>query len=255
MNFYPSISRKLLKKALDFAATFVEISTGETVVSLELHTKQSLLYSAGKAWVKKDAPNSFDVTMGSFDGAESCELVGTYLLRQLPEDIRKKVGLYRDDGLGAFSETARRIECIKKQICKVFANNSLKIPIEANKIINFLDVTLDLSRERYQPYTKPKNTPLYIHRESNHPPSITKNIPSPRKRGSTKYPLTKNASTKPRPSTNVPLIEADTTTNSPTIQTPLNNAQRKSNGEETSLGTTRPIAKKLMLPSTWEKSF
>ena len=124
VNFYPSISRELLKKALDFAAAFVEISAEDRDVILD--TKQSLLYSAETAWVKKDAPNSFDVTMGSFDGAESCELVGTYLLCQLPEDIRKKVGLYRDGGLGAFSGTAKRIECIKKQFCKVFANNGSK---------------------------------------------------------------------------------------------------------------------------------
>ena len=27
------------------------------------------------------------------------------------------------------------------------------------------------------PYTKPNNVPLYIHKESNHPPIITKNLP------------------------------------------------------------------------------
>ena len=36
--------------------------------------------------------------MGSYDGAETCELVGSYLLSQLPETI--DLGLYRDDGLG-----------------------------------------------------------------------------------------------------------------------------------------------------------
>ena len=177
VNFYPSISHELLKKALYFAATFVKISAEDRDVIL--HTKQSLLYSAGTAWVKKDAPNYFDVTMGSFDSAKSCKLVGTYLLCRLPEDIRRKVGFYHDDGLGAFSERARGIECIKKQIYKVFAGNGLKITIEANKkIINFLGMTLDLSRERYQPYTKPNNTPLYIHRKSNHTPTITNKIPS-----------------------------------------------------------------------------
>jgi len=29
----------------------------------------------------------------------------------------------------------------------------------------------------YSPYMKPNNTPLYVHKESNHPPSIIKNIP------------------------------------------------------------------------------
>ena len=77
--------------------------------------------------------NSFDVTMGSFDGAETCELVGSYLLNHLPRGIKNHVGFYRDDGLGAFQLTPRRIEGIKKDICKVFSDNGLKITIEANK--------------------------------------------------------------------------------------------------------------------------
>ena len=45
--------------------------------------------------------NLFDVTMGSFDGAESCELVGTYLLHDIEErfGIACNFGLYRDDTL------------------------------------------------------------------------------------------------------------------------------------------------------------
>ena len=117
--------------------------------------------------------------MGLFDGAETCELVGLYLLSQLPKNIREKVELYRDDGLGAFKESPRQIEQIKKQICKIFSNNNLKITIEANKkVINFLDVTLDLNKGTYKPFIKPNNTPLYVHRESNHPPSIIRNIPA-----------------------------------------------------------------------------
>ena len=113
--------------------------------------------------------------MGSY-GAETCELVGSYLLSQLPETI--DVGLYRDDGLGISRQTPRRTDQIKKQICKVFTNNSLKITIEANKkVVNFLDVTLDPNKEEYEPYPKPNNTPLYVHRDSDHPPSIVSNIP------------------------------------------------------------------------------
>ena len=38
----------------------------------------------------------FDVTMGSFDGAELCELVGLYILHILGEKYGKhRVGLYR----------------------------------------------------------------------------------------------------------------------------------------------------------------
>ena len=54
----------------------------------------------------------------------------------------------------------------------------MKITIEANTTkVNFLDVTLDLRSAKYYPYTKEGNIPLYVHKESNHPPSILKNIP------------------------------------------------------------------------------
>ena len=38
-----------------------------------MHTKQSLLFKDGIAWMKKDSDGMFDVTMGSYDGAETCE--------------------------------------------------------------------------------------------------------------------------------------------------------------------------------------
>jgi hypothetical protein len=55
----------------------------------------------------------------------------------------------------------------------------LKITAEVNyKTVNFLDVTLNLTNESYKPRRKPNNDLLYIHKESNHPPSITKQLPA-----------------------------------------------------------------------------
>ena len=177
VNFYPSITPQLLNKALDFASAYINITAEERQIIM--HTKQSLLFTDGTAWMKKDSDGMFDVTMGSYDGAETCELVGAYLLCQLPKEInRNQIGLYRDDGLAAFRTTARRLEQIKKSICKVFSSNQLQITIEANKkVVNFLDVTLDLNKQSYGPFIKPNNKPLYVHRKSNHPPLILKNIP------------------------------------------------------------------------------
>ena len=44
-------------------------------------------------------------------------------------------------------------------------------------IVNFLDVTFDLSSGTYKPYMKPNNKLLYVLRLSNHPPAMLKNIP------------------------------------------------------------------------------
>ena len=116
--------------------------------------------------------------MGSFDGAEMCELVGCYILALLTEKYGRNIGLYCDDGLAAFNGKPHEIEKIKKELCKIFRDNDLKITVEGNKTkVNFLDVTLDLRSGKYWPYTKEGNIPLYVHRKSNHPPSILKNIP------------------------------------------------------------------------------
>jgi len=77
------------------------------------------------SWTKR-GNNNFDVTMSSFDGAETCELVGLYLLSQLNElDIN--LGLYRDDGLAVCNKSARRTEIIKKEICKIFQEKQPKL--------------------------------------------------------------------------------------------------------------------------------
>ena len=152
-EFYPSINEKLLSKALDFASKYRPISRHER--DIILHAKRSLLFSNDSTWEKKSSNDLFDVTMGSFDGAETCELVGCYLLSLLTEKYGQNIGLYRDDGLAAFDKTPQEIEKIKKELCKIFRENGLKITIEANKtIVNFLDVTLDLQSGKHYPFTK-----------------------------------------------------------------------------------------------------
>ena len=45
------------------------------------------------------------------------------------------------------------------------------------KIVNYLDITLNLNDGSFRPYHKPDNQTNYIHNESNHPPNILKQIP------------------------------------------------------------------------------
>ena len=83
-----------------------------------------------------------------------------------------------DDGLAACSATPKQVDKVKKEICKVFKRHNLNITIDANKkIVNFLDISLDLKNNTYKPYIKPNDVPTYVHNQSNHPPSDLKNIP------------------------------------------------------------------------------
>ena len=87
VDFYPSTTEKLLPKFIDFASEYVNISP-------------TLLFSSNAPWVKKDAHDGlFDVKMGSYDGAESCELVVVYTLNLLKRICGDTIRLCRDDGL------------------------------------------------------------------------------------------------------------------------------------------------------------
>ena len=63
----------------------------------------------------------FDVTMGSNDGAEICELVGLFLLSLIAEKYRKEdTGLYRDDGLAVIrSRNGRQADVYRKIVTKI----------------------------------------------------------------------------------------------------------------------------------------
>ena len=54
--------------------------------------------------------------MGSFDGAETCELVGCFLLPLLTKKYGQNIGLYRDDGSAAFNGTPQEIEKINQRL-------------------------------------------------------------------------------------------------------------------------------------------
>ena len=145
------------------------------------NARKSLLFHDGNAWVIKEGNPLFDVTMGSFDGAKVCELVGIYLLGKLVPLIRtKNVGLYRDDGLAVIHQAnGPKMEMIRKDIIALFKSRRLSITIDTTLIeTDFLDILFNLVMDKFFPYRKPSNTPHYIHFESDHPPSIIKQLPS-----------------------------------------------------------------------------
>ena len=123
VEFYPSISIDLLNTALDFASHYDSITDDERQIIL--HAKKSLLYDSGESWGKRASSNLFDVTMGSYDGAGTCELVGAFLLHNIKEKYGNNFGLYRDNGLGISNASPRQVELIKKDLCKIFKSMAL----------------------------------------------------------------------------------------------------------------------------------
>ena len=165
-----------MTKAITWAEQFEGISDDEKEILIQ--SKQSLLYTSDSHWSKKGGSN-FDNAMGSYDGAECCDLVGLYMLSELyRQGLNVDLGLYRDDGLAVSGGTPQQVERIKKDICATFNENGLNVTVSANlKVVQFLDVEFNLSEESFKPYLKPNQNPLYVNINSNHPHSVTKNIP------------------------------------------------------------------------------
>ena len=122
---------------------FILTSVSASDIDLIIHPRKSLLFDGSNTWIKKER-GLFDVSMGAYDGAEMCELVGTYMLWIKNKKYNKNdFALYRDDGLAV----------LKK---KIFKNHGLDIIIQCNmKVVNYLDVTFNLNGGTYKPYIKP----------------------------------------------------------------------------------------------------
>ena len=176
-DFYPSTKESLLKQSLDFAKKYIKVTSEDQAIIK--NARKSLLFNKQQIWIKKES-GLFDVQMGAYDGAEVCELVGIFILYQLSRIYNKNdIGLYRDDGLAVFRNTSgSQAEKIKKHFQSIFRKNNLNIIVKCNlKIVDYLDVTLNLSHGSYKPFHKPNSEINYIHKESNHLPSIIKQLP------------------------------------------------------------------------------
>ena len=172
IEFYPSITKELLDETIEFLSQHTVMT--ETNKNIAKAAAENLLYNRNESWCKKSG-GSFDITMGGYAGAELCEAVGLLILHKL-RAAGIEANLYRDDGLCITNKPPKAADKIRKTICSVFKSLGLRITIEMKNRVNFLDVTLDLDQDTYEPYTKENNVIKYIHASSNHPHNILKKI-------------------------------------------------------------------------------
>ena len=85
-----------------------------------MQAHKTLIFNNSKAWLKKFGNIDFDVPMGCFDGAEVCELVGSFILTKLCDVLqRENVGLYWDDELATVKQMpGPELERKKKRLLK-----------------------------------------------------------------------------------------------------------------------------------------
>ena len=163
VGFYPAITKSLLERALEFASKHIFISKAD--LDTIFAARQSFLFHEDEPWQKAGAEN-FDVTMGAFDGAECCEVVGLYLLHKITEKgsgtfSKAVVGIYRDDGLSIVRGDPAEVERVSKKLRKIFEKEGLKITLESGKDqTDYLNLFLDLKNGTFRPWRKPNSNPM-----------------------------------------------------------------------------------------------
>ena len=118
--------------------------------------------------------------MGGYDSSQIADLVSLNILNILTRIISlEQLGLYHNDGLIYIPNSNGPIgSSIQKKIIRACKFFGFKIEVSSNnKIVNFLDVTLDLSNKSYKPFIKTDQHPSYINVNSNHPKTIIKQVP------------------------------------------------------------------------------
>ena len=99
--------------------------------------------------------------MGNNGGAETCKIVGLFLLYSIGENFNKdNIGLYRDDVLAFFkNNNGHQSNKIRTELIKIFQTHGLKLEIKCNlKNVDYLNIAFDLNTGSYRPYRKQKIT-------------------------------------------------------------------------------------------------
>ena len=81
INFYPSITENLVKKVMKWSRKFKVIS--DLDLKIIMTSRETYLFSNENPWAKTGEKSKFDVPMGSFDGAEICELIGLFMMNKI----------------------------------------------------------------------------------------------------------------------------------------------------------------------------
>ena len=91
VEFYPSIIKENVLNSLNYASMYSKFADSDKEIILR--ACDSLLFSDNKVSKKKNNDTFFDVPMGSFHGAEICDLVGLYILSKLKNVFSNYCGL------------------------------------------------------------------------------------------------------------------------------------------------------------------
>ena len=168
--------------------------------------------------------------MSSYDVAETYKQLGNFLLSQLqnPNLPRRRIGHFKHHTERYRKHQKGNMPHLQSQWATDHHRSQRKD--------HFLEVTFNLNKSTYQPFTKPNTTLKYVRHERNHPPTTTKNIPAGINENCHPFHPTKDSSTKPPLHIKKHLKNADTVILYTTNHLQLTN--EKTDNETTYSGTT-----------------
>ena len=147
--------------------------------SIRISCRKSILSDNRRTWVKSLIDN-FDAPMGGYDLAQVADLIEIYILDMLNRIVNlEQMGLYQDDGvIFILDSNGPKTSNIHKKIIRAYKLLGLRIQIASNlKIVDFLDVTLNLNNSPFKPYSKNDSASTYVNIDFNHPRSVLRQIP------------------------------------------------------------------------------
>ena len=80
IDFYPSISKKILIDSINYAKEYIDITKEQ--FDIILACRKTVLENNGITWIKS-GPMNFDVPMGGYDSFQIADFVGLYILNVL----------------------------------------------------------------------------------------------------------------------------------------------------------------------------
>ena len=131
--------------------------------------------------MKKNVSNEFDLSMGALNGAEERKSVNLWdflCTNSLKISLMCPVSCSTEmTGRPLWEATQEaHTDCIRKKNHQGLSNIGLKINVLTVTSANFLHVNLNLETGKHQPYRKPNDETLYFIVNSNHTPTIIKQI-------------------------------------------------------------------------------
>ena len=162
-SFYPSISETLLRNAINFAKQHTNISNLD--IDIIMHCRKISPFPQKQRLDEEQLWQYIRRYNGKLGRGRGLR-VGRAIHSRWPcQKIQERgQGLYRDDGLAVFNNTSGpQAERNRKDITRIFKKHGLKISIKTNlKVVNFLDVTFNLTDGTYYTHTESQMTRRYI---------------------------------------------------------------------------------------------